>query len=111
MELELDLGSDNCSDATSDSDESGATSSDTEPAVAFGSPTRLEPDLGDIGNGFSVTSKTLNMALEICGVILHVKLETMLWCWAKIYIQRLTKINLIIQQNGECNHEFKSFEF
>ena len=47
MELELDLGSGNCSDATSDSDESGATSSDTEPAVAFGSPTGLELDLGD----------------------------------------------------------------
>ena len=59
MELELDLGSDNCSDATSNSDEreleldlgsgncSDATSEDTEPVVAFRSPTGLELDLGD----------------------------------------------------------------
>ena len=59
MELELDLGSGNCSDATSNSDEreleldlgsgncSDATSENTEPVVAFRSPTGLELDLGD----------------------------------------------------------------
>ena len=48
MEVEFVLGSGKCSDATSDYDEeSGAMSSDTAPAVAFGSPTGLELDLGD----------------------------------------------------------------
>ena len=48
MELELGLGSGNCSDTTRDcDDESRSTSSDTQQAVVLGTQTGLEFDLGN----------------------------------------------------------------